>query len=410
MKLLFIKIGKAWHTLRREGFMHGMKRIVPAGLALFGRVRPADVLFITGGVGDSARFRTKHVAEQLGFHGITSSVTVQDNPRLSSYADSFSVFVFHRVLFTASVAKLIAEIKKRGKEIVFETDDLVYDPKYLKHMDYWRVMNPLERKLYENGVGGEILADPYVKVATTTTSFLAEKLRERGKKVIIVPNRLSISDVTTAEALFAERSKRLRIGTGESVTIGYFSGAAGHDKDFSTITGALQRLLTKHTNLRLLIVGPLVLDESFGAFSDRIDRMHYVARQKHFENVACVDINIAPLEIGNPFCEGKSELKFFEAGILGVPTVAVATQTFREAITDGVDGFVAANESEWEDKLERLIADPDLRKRIGEAARKTALSQYVTTNADDHEYVEYLRNAIKRTTTQATLSRINAQD
>lgn len=396
MKLLLIKIGKAWQTLKREGVVHGMKRIIPAGLALFGRVRPADVLFVTGGVGDSARFRTKHVAEELGLRGITSSVTVQDNPRLSSYADKFSVFVFHRVLFTPSVAKLIAEIKKQGKEIIFETDDLVYDPKYLKHMDYWRVMNSLERKLYENGVGGEILADPYVKVATTTTSFLAEKLRERGKKVIIVPNRLPISDVTTVETLFDIRSERLRIGTGESVTIGYFSGAAGHDKDFSTITGALQRLLMKHANLRLLIVGPLVLDGSFDAFSDRIDRMHYVERKKHFGNVAGVDINIAPLEIGNPFCEGKAEQKFFEAGILGVPTVAAATQTFREAIRDGVDGFVALTETEWEEKLGRLIADADLRRRIGEQARKTALARYVTTSADDAEYVGYLKDAIKR--------------
>jgi len=401
MKLLLIKIGKAWHTLRREGFVRGMKRIIPAGLALFGRVRPADVLFITGGVGDSARFRTKHVAEELGFHDITSSITVQDNPRLSSYADKFSVFVFHRVLFTPSVAKLIAEIKKRGKEIVFETDDLVYDPAFLVHMDYWRVMNALERKLYEHGVGGEILADPYVKTATTSTSFIAEKLREKGKRVFVVPNRLPESDVAIVEALSPERKKWLEEEAGDTVTVGYFSGTAGHDKDFATITDPLLRLLEKHGNLCLLIVGPLVLDDRFGAFADRIDRLQYVPRRDHFGNVAAVDINIAPLEIGNPFCEGKSELKFFEAGILGVPTVAAATRTFREAIQDGEDGFVAATDAEWEEKLGRLIADRNLRSRIGEQARKTALSRYVTTAAKDAEYVEYLKDAIQRAQTKS---------
>ncbi|MEI7749575.1 MAG: glycosyltransferase [Candidatus Moraniibacteriota bacterium] len=396
MKLFLIKIGKAWHTLRREGFVHGMKRIVPAGLALFGRVRPADVLFITGGVGDSARFRTKHVAEEIGFRGITSSVTVQDNPRLSSYADKFSVFVFHRVLFTPSVAKLIAEIKKQGKEIIFETDDLVYDPKYLKHMDYWRVMNALERKLYEHGVGGEILADPYVKVATTSTSFIADELRTKGKRVFVIPNRLPESDVKTVAPLYEERMARLASGARDTVTIGYFSGSLGHDKDFGTVALVLLRLLEKYSNLRLLLVGPLTIDDRFNAFPDRIERMHYVPRKQHFGNIARTDIIIAPLEIGNPFCEGKSELKFFEAGILGVPTVACATQTYREAITDGVDGFVAADEAQWEEKLERLITDSDLRKRIGEQARKTALSRYVTTDADDGEYVEYLKEAIAR--------------
>lgn len=396
MKLILIKIGKAWRVLRNEGIVHGMKRIVPAGLELFARVRPADVLFIAGGVGDSSHFRTKFVAEELGFQGITSSITVPENPKLPTYADKFSVFVFHRVLFTPSVAKLIAEIKKRGKEIVFETDDLVYDPEFLVHMDYWRVMNPLERKLYENGVGGEILADPYVKVATTSTSFLADKLREKGKKVFVVPNRLPASDVAVADKLYPERLEWLKTKTEETVTIGYFSGTAGHDKDFSTVTGALLALLEKHRNLRLFIVGPLVLDDAFASFSDRIDRMHYVERKKHFGNVARVDINIAPLEVGNPFCEGKSELKFFEAGIVGVPTVAAATQTFREAIKDGEDGFVAETKTQWEEKLERLITDPAFRMRIGERARNTALSRYVTKNADNVEYVEYLKRAISR--------------
>jgi len=396
MKLLLIKIGKAWQTLKREGFVHGMKRIIPAGLALFGRVRPADVLFITGGVGDSARFRTKHVAEEIGFRGITSSVTVQDNPRLSSYADTFSVFVFHRVLFTPSVAKLVAEIKKQEKEIIFETDDLVHDPAFLKHMDYWRLMNSMERKLYEHGVGGEILADPYVKVATTSTSFIADELRTKGKRVFVIPNRLPESDVKTIAPLYEARMNRLSAGARNTVTIGYFSGSLGHDKDFGTVTDVLLRLLGKYPDLRLLLVGPLTIDARFDAYSDRAERMHYVPRDRHFGNVARTDIIIAPLEISNPFCEGKSELKFFEAGMLGVPIVATATRTFREAIRDGEDGFFAATGSEWDEKLERLVTDPDLRKRIGEQARKTALSRYVTTNADDAEYVEYLKEAIAR--------------
>jgi len=381
---------RPWHEADHTGGTRALRARTAGGRAFHHRRS-----------GDSARFRTKHVAEELGFHDITSSITVQDNPRLSSYADKFSVFVFHRVLFTPSVAKLIAEIKKRGKEIVFETDDLVYDPAFLVHMDYWRVMNALERKLYEHGVGGEILADPYVKTATTSTSFIAEKLREKGKRVFVVPNRLPESDVAIVEALSPERKKWLEEEAGDTVTVGYFSGTAGHDKDFATITDPLLRLLEKHGNLCLLIVGPLVLDDRFGVFADRIDRLQYVPRRDHFGNVAAVDINIAPLEIGNPFCEGKSELKFFEAGILGVPTVAAATRTFREAIQDGEDGFVAATDAEWEEKLGRLIADRNLRSRIGEQARKTALSRYVTTAAKDAEYVEYLKDAIQRAQTKS---------
>lgn len=389
MKLLLIKIGKAFHTLKREGLLRGGTRVMSAGFAMFRRVRPGDILFITGGVGDSARYRCRHVAEELGFRGFRTAITVQDNPFLAGYADTFSVFIFHRVLHTPSVAKLIARIKEQDKEIIFETDDLVYDPAYLGHMDYFKVMNPLERKLYEHGVGGEILADPYVKVATTTTTFLADKLRERGKQVFIVPNRLSEEDVRIADGIRRKGDPRHT-----SVTLSYFSGSASHNKDFATITEVLLHILEKYPEAELAIHGPLDLDPRFDVYGKRVRKIPYVSREKHWRNIAETDINLAPLEIGNPFCESKSELKFFEAGILGVPTVAAATKTFQEAIQDGKNGFVATTADEWTEKLERLILDPVLRHEMGEKAREKALANYSTTNAKNEPYYQYLISKI----------------
>jgi len=389
MESLLIQIGKAWRALKDDGFAGGLARIFRASSRFFRRVRPADLLFVTG-TGDSSRFRAGHVAEWLARQGITSSTADRDDPRLSAYAERFSIFVFHRTPFTPRLAKLIERVKAAGGEIVFETDDLVYDPAYLRHMDYWRVMNPLERASYRNGIGAEILSDPSVKVATASTAFLADRLAERGKRVFLVPNRLSEADIRIAEDILGEKKRTPEAGGG-IVRIGYFSGSAGHDRDFATVSDVLLRLLGGHPGLRLLIVGPLVLDERFGRFAARIDRKRYVPRGKHFRNVASVDINIAPLEIDNPFCESKSEIKFFEAGIVGVPTVAAATGVFRETIRDGIDGFVAGNGAEWEEKLERLIGDAALRREIGDAARETALARHTTRADDTSGYVEYLK-------------------
>lgn len=390
MNLLMIKIGKAWHTLRREGLFRGGKRVTTAFFALFRRVGSGDVLFITGGVGDSALYRAHHVAEELDLQGLKTSITVQDNPLLPSYADKFSVFVFHRVLYTPSVAKLIARIKAQGKEIIFETDDLVYDAKYLQHMDYFQKMNALERKLYENGVGGEILHDPYVTVCTTTTNFLAEKLRETGKKVYIVPNKLSQSDVAVCEILYQNRTQDTAV-----VKLGYFSGTLSHNKDFATITDALVIILQKYPQVQLFLVGPLETESALSVFGQRIKQLPYVARAEHFVNVATVDINLAPLEIGNPFCESKSELKFFEAGIVGVPTVASSTAPYREAIEDGVDGFVASTTDEWVEKLSRLIDDMPFRDSIRMRARKKAIEKYTTKNAKNSEYYAHIKSKVK---------------
>lgn len=386
MKLLLIKIGKAWHILRREGLVRGGRRIVMATLALFRRVQPGDILFISGGVGDSARYRCEHVAEELSFQGYRTSVTVQDNPFLLSYAEQFSVFVFHRVLYTGQAKKLFERLKELKKEIIFETDDLVYDPQFLVHMDYFQKMNSLERKLYEHGVGGEMLADPYVKVATTTTGFLADKLRALGKQVFVVPNKLSQSDVALADAAWQRKAP----GKEGIVRVGYLSGTPSHNKDFATITEALIRLFDLYPSMRLVLTGPIDTDAALRPYEDRIERVPLIPRKEFFGHIATLDINLAPLELDNPFCESKSELKFFEAGIVGVPTVAVANRTFREAIADGVDGFVATKTEEWVEKLGKLIGDPLLRKEIGERARKKTLMTYTTANVQNKSYVQYL--------------------
>lgn len=391
MKLLLIKAGKAFNTIKRDGLIRGGKRVMTAFLALFGRVKPGDILFITGGVGDSARYRTEHHAEELELQGFKCSVTVQDNPLLAKYSDKFKVFIFHRVLFTPAVKKLIEKIKQQNKEIIFETDDLVYDPKYLKYMDYFKNMNSFEKKLYENGVGGEILNDDYVKVCTTTTSFLAEKLREFDKRVFIVPNKLAKKDVEIADGILEKVSSK----NSDEIKLGYFSGTISHNKDFAVITEALMQILGKYSQAKLVLAGPLDVENKLvKEFKNQIKQLPFVSWEKHLANIASVDINLAPLEVGNPFCEAKSELKIFEAGIMKVPTVASATQTFREAIEDGVDGFVASDIQEWVEKTSRLIENSELRKQIGEKAREKTLAKYTNQNADNQEYYQYLKTKI----------------
>ena len=154
--------------------------------------------------------------------------------------------------------------------------------------------------------------------------------------------------------------------------------------------------MEKFPAVRLVLAGPLDIENKLNKFSSRIERRPFVPRAKHFEDKASVDINVAPLEIGDPYCESKSELKFFEAGILEVPTVAAATQTFREAIADGVDGFLAANAKGWIEKLEKLIVDENSRESFGKKARETALSKYTNQNSRNDEFYGYLKSIIAK--------------
>ncbi len=390
MKSLSVQFGKFKSSIREEGIRRAMTRLIFACASMVRPIPRGDVLVVSGGTGDSARYRSRHIAESLRYQGIRASASAQGSIFLPFQANHFRVFVFHRPIWNRRLEILFLRLKELGKVVVFDADDLTFDADIFRGTAAFESMNQSERKSYEQGLGKEFLDDPYVDVATASTPFLAERLSCLQKKTFVIRNRLSVRDVEIAENISASRAENAK----DRVVIGYFSGTRSHDRDFGTVSGVLSQLLQEHRGLQLRLVGPLAVPQSLGAFSDRIERLPFASRRKHFENIAGVDINIAPLEIGDSFCESKSELKFFEAGIVRVPTVASATRTFRESIEDGVDGFVAMDEKEWREKLNRLISDAKLRRRMGCQAYETARIGYAADTARDDEYVNFLRKNI----------------
>ena len=45
-------------------------------------------------------------------------------------------------------------------------------------------------------------------------------------------------------------------------------------------------------------------------------------------------------------------------------------------IQDGLNGFLAATEDKWVEKLGWLLSDPRLREKLGQAGRETILDRY----------------------------------
>jgi glycosyltransferase involved in cell wall biosynthesis len=108
------------------------------------------------------------------------------------------------------------------------------------------------------------------------------------------------------------------------------------------------------------------------------------------------DVSLAPLEPNNRFTECKSELKYFEAGLLGLPTIASAVAAYRIAITNGQNGFICNSDEDWQEALESLVEDPDLRIRMGERARQDVFERY-TTRSRAQEFAQILRELKPRT-------------
>ena len=90
------------------------------------------------------------------------------------------------------------------------------------------------------------------------------------------------------------------------------------------------------------------------------------------------DIGLMPLE-DTPRARGKCAFKALQYMGVGTPVVLSPVGMNREVVEDGVTGFLAESLEEWQDKLERLIASPDLRERMGRAARRYIEQQFSIT-------------------------------
>ncbi len=110
-------------------------------------------------------------------------------------------------------------------------------------------------------------------------------------------------------------------------------------------------------------------------------------REREVEDLQTFDIGVYPLPIDD-WVLGKSGLKAIQYMAFGLPAVATAVGTTPLLIRDGENGLLVKSPQEWLDALERLVRDPDLRRRLGEAARRDAVANYsVRAVASDYRRV-----------------------
>lgn len=347
-----------------------------------------DVLFLIGcWEGESKRYRVYNLVEGLKFCGYSSEV--MDFSHCGEIVDKRlrpRVVVFFRSPFDP--AKRIVEVLEycRVNQIrtVFDVDDYVFEPTIIDMVAGVAELTPTQRVDYEWGVRAYRSLLFSTERATTTTPFLRDKMRELGRDAAIVSNTVNNAQRDLANEILASRRRE-----GDAIRICYFSGSKTHARDFAQCAEAIQAILRKYPQAIFRLVGLLDLDESWIPFAERVERAGFMSSLDMLRSLSECDINLAPLEEGDMFCEGKSELKFFEAGLVEVPTIASRTGAFVAAITDGKNGFLASAPAEWEAKLGQLIASVSLRKMLGAAARRTTLDRFSTEHAARQALIAY---------------------
>ncbi|CAH0194131.1 hypothetical protein [Roseomonas sp. CECT 9278] len=345
--------------------------------AQLGRGRPRIAYFYERPDTSTFRYRVHNMIEALEHVGAAAAWFCRDDlGAMPGVLDRADVLVLCRTRYSDGIAALVAQARARGVPVLFDVDDLVFDVRHVQ-----LVLETLDQRPSEAAwdhwfgyIGRLGAALRLCDGAITTNATLAARIHDfAGIAAAVVPNFLN-----TAQAAFSRRILAAKQAGGfardRTIHVGYFSGTPTHNRDFAIVRGAIAELMHEDPRIRLRLVGFLEPGGPLSGLRERID----VFPLQDFLNlqrlVAEVEVNIVPLQ-DNLFTNCKSELKYFEAAVVGTVSVASPTSTLAASIRHDETGFLAAAQA-WPVILREVVARIDALPRIAAKAADMANDAY----------------------------------
>ena len=313
-------------------------------------------------------------ASENGF--AAAHFTKDDLPAMERIVKNASALILCRVSYTDTVAQMVMMAKAANCKVFYDVDDLIYDVDLVELIMETLSEKSTERVLntyyaYVSRLGAVMKMCDEVIV---TNEHLAQHVRTfSGKPTHVLGNFMNKIQIDYSTELFQQKVAA-GFRRNESLHIGYFSGSPTHNKDFKLAVPALIKILRQHPDVRLRLVGSLDAP-GLEEFKDRIDRLPMMDFLNLQLAQAKTEINIVPLQ-NNQFTNSKSDLKYFETGIVGTISIASPVYAYKQSITDGKNGFLADNDS-WEEKLETVMnTATENYADIAKRAYKDCLTRY----------------------------------
>ena len=295
------------------------------------------------------------------------------------------IIYFIRHAYFDDMEQNISQAKQLGITIAVDFDDLVFRQDLHHKIDGIRFITEEQTRNYLYGMEmykKMLLSADFV---TAPTDFLCRQISELN------PHVSNIRNFPLPEALDSALPKNNIIN---SNCIGYFSGSLTHQADFKQCSSQLADFLRDNESYSLKIVGKFDLSE-FPEFNDLLSRIHLVGLLDYSDMIREIStclVNLAPLEIDNEFCESKSELKYFDAALVRVPTIASSTTQFKKCIRHRSNGLLATTGSDWQDCFNFLL-DKNKVRDLGIQAFKDTISYYGPIS-QKREYRHFLDQAV----------------
>jgi glycosyltransferase involved in cell wall biosynthesis len=270
----------------------------------------------------------------------------------------------------AAWQKAIRAWQDKGIVVLFEVDDWI---RSVRKMDDHAFAKNFDRKVIEEIELCMRAADGVI----CSTPWLAERYASVNPNTHVCRNGIDL------------KRYALTLPEREHATIGW-AGATGHANGMRPWLGQVAAVMRARPDTHFVSIGGQ-------GFAD--------ALRAEFGSARCLDVPWAPFDVypaamthmnvalapagQNNFFRGKSDLRWLEAGALGIPLVA-DPMVYPE-IEHGVTGFHAHSPEEVRELLLTLVDDPDLRARVG-AAAKAYVSEHRSAQVAARQWASLLRD------------------
>lgn len=331
------------------------------------------VVFVSGESHTAGhRYRVEDIASALPATDFDVVVTSPaDYPTMTYAVENADVVWAWRVAWSEPVRHIYSVARSLGVTVVADIDDLVFSGDLVESglVDGVRSLHLEPEKAAKSFRSrGQALARADLRVATT--DFLVDQIRADFGSALEIPNGYDEESWN-----MSVRAIEVRPSDG-LIRIGYAGGSLTHQKDLCVAIPAICRVLRENPATRFVAFSGFLDIREFPELVELVDQVEWrrpVPVSRLALEYARFSINIAPLELDNPFCDAKSALKFHEAALVGVPTVASPTVPFRNVMRHGVNGYLAEREQDWYERLSELVGSSAKRAELAGQARQDVL-------------------------------------
>jgi glycosyltransferase involved in cell wall biosynthesis len=265
--------------------------------------------------------------------------------------------------------------RRLGIRLFYDIDDLIFDDRHFPG-PFESYCGLIKRDTYTHLA----MDNPFFRVAMAAAGDVivsTEPLAEIARELLGPSARVQVHrNMVGLELAAAATLPRLRRDD-DKVRIFFGSGTLAHKGDFyDAVVPAIARIMAKRPKVELHLVGAFVVPAALARFASRIKvEPAGMAYSAYVDLVREADINIAVME-DSVAVDCKSELKWFEAGIFGIPSVVSPSRNYADVLADGKDVLFARTTKEWHDELLRLVDRPALREEIGAEAKRKIEQNY----------------------------------